>query len=177
MSRSDFKPGALEQLTEDSFKLNFDKLPNVTFYYQEANLPSLTLNVAEQPNLFTTIKRPSNKIEFENFTVSFIVQGDMDNFMEVFNWMKEIGSPEEVAESLKQKEEWELFSNASMEIYAPGWQSSKRVVFKDCFPTELEGINFSILSEGNPVKVNATFAYTTYDIVEVNEGVDNCDLS
>lgn len=177
MSRNDFKPESLNVLYENNFKLSFSKIPNVTFYTQDLEIPSVSIGISEQPTRFTTIKRPGEKITFEEMTVNFKVQEDLQNWIEVFNWMKEIGRPEEITAGMRDLSEQDLVADATIELLTNNFNLNKKIVFRDCFPTNLQGLTLDVKSGDIPVISSVTFAYTTYDIVDSNLTLDNCSVS
>ena len=51
----------------------------------QANIPEMTLGVAEQPTPFKDIPVPGDKIQFGDLQLRFLVDEDLENFMEIQN--------------------------------------------------------------------------------------------
>ena len=63
----------------------------------------LDLGVATQNNYLTDIPRPGEKITFGDLTLSFLVDEDLSNYLEIQNWMRGIGFPEHLIKSMTGK--------------------------------------------------------------------------
>ena len=60
-------------LSPVGFKLKINKSPKVDFLAVQANLPGITLGTALQPNPYKDIELPGEKLVYDDFRVSFIV--------------------------------------------------------------------------------------------------------
>tara|TARA_Y100000034_G_scaffold42377_1_gene51930 strand:- start:247 stop:873 length:627 start_codon:yes stop_codon:yes gene_type:complete len=172
------QPNTNNYLASNYFKLEITRLPLVTYYCQSANLPSLTLTHAEQPNpTGTNIKWIGGKYLWEDFTVSFIIDEDMKNWIEVFEWMQDIAIMTDVKNTMNYNfspgsreghnpgQLDDYFSNAQLAITNSSYKPKLTVNMVDMFPTALSGIQFnSSNTDSEPVIATATFAYTYYTI-------------
>ena len=78
-------------LNKNNFRLLIDKVPNVEYYVRTVNIPGLTFSEAEQPagagvNAFF----PGDKVSFDTLDVNFLVDEDLENFKEIYDWMDKI---------------------------------------------------------------------------------------
>jgi len=103
---------------------------------------------------------------FEDLNVSFVVDEDIKNWTEVFDWMESIGNmrgfgPPVIAESITD----DFFSDILLMVTNSAYQPKYYVQFRDAFPIALSGIEFnSTALETEPIVANATFSYTSYKI-------------
>ena len=81
-------------LSATGFRFILNRTPKVAFFSNSVNVPSLTLGVANQPTYLKDIPIPGDKLEFEDFTVRFLVDENLENYMEIQNWMRGLGYPE-----------------------------------------------------------------------------------
>ena len=90
----------------------------------------------------------------------------MLNWLEVFNWMKDIGTMEKLDKPvIDRKQTMEFFSDILLVVTNSVYKPKYHVRFKDTFPIALSGIDFnSALTENEPVIANATFTYTSYSV-------------
>tara|TARA_Y100000296_G_scaffold21370_1_gene25303 strand:- start:261 stop:884 length:624 start_codon:yes stop_codon:yes gene_type:complete len=171
------QPDTNNYLSSNYFKLEITRLPLVTYHCQSANLPSLTLTPAEQGNpTGTNIKWIGGRYMWEDFTVSFVVDEDMKNWIEVFEWMEDIAIMTDVKNTMnnvypnttKRQNSGQLddyFSNAQLIITNSSYKPKLIASITDMFPTSLSGIQFNSTNTDNePVIATATFAYTYYTI-------------
>ena len=57
---------------QNYFRFELARIPTVTYYTQEVNLPNIIQETQDQPTIFgIPIKRPIGSYRFENLTVSF----------------------------------------------------------------------------------------------------------
>lgn len=160
------QPETNNYLATNYFRLEITRLPTVTYFCQTASLPALTLTPAEQPTAVGLFpKWIGGKYNFEDFTVSFVVDENMKNWLEVFEWMKDIGTMESLTNAIDRKQTQDFFSDILIVVTNSVYKPKYHIRFKDAFPIALSGIDFnSTLTENEPVIATATFTYTSYDI-------------
>ena len=56
----------------------------------------MSLGIANQPTYLKDIPVPGDKIVFEDLTLRFIVDEDLVNYTEIYNWIKGLGYPEDL---------------------------------------------------------------------------------
>jgi len=164
-SALDNQPDTVNYLLPDSFRFHMQRIPKMNYFVQSMNIPALEYSVVTQPTTLVDIKHPGNSFTFPNFQISFILDEDMETFMEIFNWMKtlvaiEAFDPVEVGP--------DNFCDATVHILNSAKNPNFVVNFKQCFPVSLSGIDFnSAISEPEPMIVTVDFAYTAYDIENI----------
>jgi hypothetical protein len=170
-------PTAVNYLKPNSFKFLVAKLPNVTYTCQSANLPALGLGVAVQPTRFADVPHPGDKLNFGDFTIRFLINEDMSNYKELYDWLVGLGTPESGAQwarVLQQRNLFNLngrdsypgvFSDATLLVLDSNNRPTVSLEFKDAFPTSLEGLDFDITSAGMEYFIGiASFRYTRFTV-------------
>ena len=66
------QPDATNPLQPTSFRFFLQKTPEVTYFCQSANIPGISVPPVIQSNVFSDIKQPGDRVEFEDLTVEFI---------------------------------------------------------------------------------------------------------
>jgi len=157
------QPDTSNYLANTYFRFEFTRLPTVTYFCQRVNLPALTFTRAELPTQTgLTVKVPGGKYEHEDLTVSFLVDENMLNWLEVYNWMRSIGVHDEIKETIPYEDR---FSDARIVITNSAFKPNLIVKIRGAFPTSLSGIDFdSTAVETEGVIATATFAFTNYEI-------------
>lgn len=153
-------------LSTNKFRFVLQRAPNVVFFGVGANIPSISLDVATQPTPFIQIPRPGNKIHYEDYTLNFRVDEDMKNYLEVYNWMNDMGFPDDFSGYPRQeKEHGSVYSDASLIILTSKHNPNIEVKFRDMFPVALGAIDFSYENEEvtNPT-CSVTFKYQRFYI-------------
>ena len=167
-------------LSPTGFKLTITRSPKVAFFSNSANIPGMTLGVAVQPSYLKDIDTPGDKITFEDFSIRFLVDEDLKNYMEIQNWIRGLGYPEslkEIYDLQNQKEYVDMSKSNTMDIYSDGTLTvlgsglnpNFKIVFKDLWPYNLSTLNFDA-TDGDIeyFTAEATFKYTIYNITDLN---------
>ena len=157
-------PNNTNFLTNNKFQLKISRCPTVTYFCQRANIPSVSFGTSIQSNpTGIPIRRPGTAYTYEDLQVGFIVNEDMTNWIEMYQWMRDLGvsygrAGEVVAEHQKVATGLLLVTDSK---YKP----IVRVKYMDMYPTFLSGIDFdSALTDTDAVISTVTFAYTHYEI-------------
>ena len=157
-------------LSATSFKFNLAKCPKVDFFSNSCNIPGLSLPVAVQPTYLNDIPRPGDRLDFEDFTLRFLIDENLENLMEIQKWMRGLGYPEnigEFTEMLKEdpSEQGLHTSDGTLLIYNSAFNVNTRIHFKDLFPISLSTVDFdATMTDVDYVTAEVTFKYTIYDI-------------
>ena len=148
------------------FKFNLQKAPTVDFFSQSANIPSINLGVAIQSTYLKDIPDPGDKLVFKDFSIRFLVDENLKNYLEISNWMRGLGYPESLDEAIPLNTE--AFSDGGLVIFNSSMNAIARVNFKDMFPTDLTQLEFDAQNTDiNYIVAEATFKYTVFDIVSL----------
>ncbi|MBT3938700.1 MAG: hypothetical protein HOF44_03205 [Pelagibacterales bacterium] len=159
------QPNEINQLNVVSFETNFTRLPNVNFFCQRINIPSIGLGLASQATPFSDIPVLGDKLLFEQLTLNFIVSEDLSNYLEIYNWLISIGFPEndtqfnlnnsnvEPTENLRSDMNIIINTNKSNPNYS--------ITFRDAFPVSLGSIELDAAATSlEPIILDVSFAYT-----------------
>tara|TARA_B100000287_G_scaffold47148_1_gene42033 strand:+ start:381 stop:917 length:537 start_codon:yes stop_codon:yes gene_type:complete len=154
-------------LLSTGFRFVLQRTPSLTYFCQSCNLPDFQFAQIEQPTRFIPAKHPGRGYNFGDLTIGFLVDEDMVNYLEIFNWMKSLGNVEDHSDYLEKTSEH--FSDASITILNSAMKPNLTINFKDIFPTSISGIDFSSTADDTePILVTASFAYTSFDIEKLS---------
>lgn len=165
-------------LSSIGFKFILNRAPKVSFFANTANIPSITLGVAEQPNYLNNIPVPGDKMEFEDFTLRFLVDENLENYMQIQNWMRGLGFPEsltqiyewqETNESFEQpyKSDMNLYSDGTLLVLNSNKNSNFNVKFRSMFPYQLSTLQFDATNQDEEYfTAEVTFKYLMYNILD-----------
>ena len=160
------QPDTNNYLSNNLFKLEITRLPTVTYFCQTASIPSLTLSPVEQPTAYGV--RPKwigGQYSFEDLNVSFLVDENMKNWIEVYEWMRSIGNMEKYSDSIYRSQTGDYFSDITLTITNSAYKPTHTITFVDAYPIGLSSLDFNSTSnENEPLAVNVTFSYTLYKI-------------
>jgi len=165
-------------LSPNGFLFTIERLPKVSFFTKDINLPSLSLQNLEQQTTLGRIEIPSDKLDFEQLTLNFLVDEKLDNWIEVFKWMQGLGFPENYQQyTIENNRRGNLsllpneadlpknYSDAKLFILGSNNVVTRTVNFVDCFPIALGGIQFDSQNIDVPYVISSlTLEYSYYTI-------------
>ncbi len=148
------------------FKVSIKRLPNVEFFTQRSMVPSISTSPIIQPTRFNPIFQTPDTVNFSNLDLTFIIDEDLNNYTEIFNWMISSAFPENHDQFNKIKNSPEgLFSDISVIIMNSKKNSNIEVSYKNCFPISLSDIQLN--TTDNDVvypEAIASFQYDSFSI-------------
>jgi hypothetical protein len=162
-------------LKPNSFRFQIMRAPNITYTCQSANLPSMQIGAAMQPTPFVDIPHPGDKVQFGDFNIRFLINEDMSNYLEIYNWIKEIGVPEGGADwdraltnrvsAFRDGNYNKAFSDGNLIIIDSNNRPIVKMSFHDMFPVNIEALDFDITTAGMEYFVGiATFRYKLFTV-------------
>ena len=167
-------------LSPTGFKFILNKAPKVSFFGNQVNIPQMTLGVAEQPTYLRDIPLPGDKIQFEDFSLRFLVDENLDNYIEVFNWIRALGYPE----SIDEIKDWQrkdftinqldkttesFYSDATLEVLTSSQNPNFKIKFQDMWPSSLSTLTFDATDEDiSYLTADVTFKYTIFNITDLS---------
>ena len=154
------------------FKFNLAKYPKVDFFSNSARIPELSLAVTTQPSYLKDIDLPGEKLTYGDFTLRFLVDEDMENYMSIYDWMNGLGFPESTKEFQElttdkdgRREMREQYCDGTLRILNSNLREIAKVKFTDLFPTSLSSLDFDATStDVEYFTAEASFKYTIYDL-------------
>lgn len=164
-------------LSATGFKFSLGKYPKVDFFSNSASIPSINLGVAAQPTYLKDIPIPGDKLTYDDFTLEFLVDEELENYFTIHNWISGFGFPDTVEQYKNLLEEDELSpgkqtaysgqSDGTLLIYNSNFNPIAAVVFEGLFPVSLSTIQFDAKTQDvQYVTGQVTFKYTNYRITK-----------
>jgi hypothetical protein len=162
------QPTNISQLNIISFETNFLRMPNVNYFCQRVNIPGISLANTIQSTPFANIPIEGDVLEFEDMSISFIVDENLQNYLEMYNWLVALGFPDRYAQYDNQESQ-AIKSDTNIIINTNKSNPNYSIKFKDVFPVALGAINFDTNNTDlEPVIVEATFKYTgIFDVTKL----------
>jgi len=167
-------------LSPIGFKFSLTKAPKVSFFSNTAQIPGLTLMAAEQPTYLKNIPQPGDKMEFQDFTLRFLIDENLENYMQIQNWMRGLAYPDSLNEiyglwsgqTLKgdPRDPDNLTSDGTLVVLDSTNNPQFMVKYNDMWPTDLTTMQFDATpGDVDYFTAEVTFKYTIYEIMN-NQG-------
>ena len=157
----DRQPSNTNPLVVTDYKFTMQRIPTVTYFCQSAIVPGVNVGEVQQSNYFAPVKRPGN-FTFDDFTISYVVDEELKNWLEIYNWMRSTSNAEDFTEFEGPDQ---YFSDGTLVITNSNMRGKLVVNFKSLFPKSISSIDFTSTStDAEPIIATVTFAYSSYDI-------------
>jgi hypothetical protein len=155
-------------LSPVGFSFQINRCPNMNFFIQSVVLPGVNLGQLSVPNQFKEVPVPGDHITYGELDVTFKINEDMSNYLEIFNWITALGFPDNykqyksIAEKLTYTGD-SVYSDATLTILTSSMNPAMRIEITDLFPTALSPITVdSRDSSIEYIEATASFRFLNY---------------
>ena len=187
----DRQPTKLDYASPTQFKFTITKLPKVEYFCTAANIPGISIPSPTQPTPLADIPLPGDTISFDDLSVTFLVDENLENYREIHGWMYGIGFPfsrtqfgslvdagkdrfpTQGKDSLVTdpgkvkygaKPIGPIFSDATLNVLSSKNLPNIEVRFSDVFPFQLSGLDFNQQADDvNYLTATVSFKYKLYE--------------
>ena len=166
-------------LSPTGFKFTLTRTPKVGFFCNQANIPDLNLGNAVQTTFLKDIDVPGDKIVFGDLNLRFLVDENLENYMEIHNWIRGLGFPESLNQFAKLEQEGlirgnylqdreNIYSDGTLQVLTSSQIPNFQIVFKDMYPYSLSTMTFDATeTDIQYFTADVSFKYTIYNIVDL----------
>lgn len=166
-------------LSPTGFKFSLTRTPKVAFFCNQANIPDLNLGVTEQPSYTKMLPTPGDIIEFGDLSLRFLVDENLENYMEIQNWIRGLGFPEELKQfdNLEKsgtvqgnytKDSQNIYSDGTLQVLTSSQIPNFQIRFQDLFPYSLSTMTFDATNTDiQYFTADVSFKYTIYNIYDL----------
>ena len=166
-------------LNRNNFRLLIDKVPTVEYYVRTVNIPGVTFSEAQQAaGSGVDAFFPGDKASFDTLEVSFIVDEDLANFTEIYDWIDSIvpisnsKNFETYTDTAKTKtnvlasvnNDQNQYSDITLVINTNKNIPNRFIRFHDAFPISLSSIELESGADAEPAICTVSFRFTFYEI-------------
>ena len=184
------QPSKLDYTSPTQFRFLINQLPKVEYFTTEANIPGITLGELDFKTRFKAIPLMGDVLTYEDLTITFIVDENLENYVEMHTWLTAIGFPEntkqfsdfrsatsnvatntrgeskDIGDVKASTPERAMYSDAVLTILTNKNNPVVECRFKDVFPINLGGLTYTQNStDVEYLTSTVTFKYQIYEIV------------
>ena len=184
------QPTALDYSSPTQFRFLINQLPKVQYFTTEANIPGITLSDVELGSPLKNIPMLGDKLTYEDLAISFIVDENLENYIEMHTWLTGIGFPKDrkqfsefrsttsnmstttrgeskdIGDVRATTPEISMTSDAVMTILTNKNNPVVECRFRDIFPTSLSSLDYSQnQTDVEYLTATVNFKYTIYEII------------
>lgn len=169
-------PQNTNYLQPTKFLLTFARALNAQYFCQSVNLPGISINELPQPTPLAPLYVPGNKINYEHFTMTFIVDEELRAWTDIHDWIKGMSFPNSPTQYNQLNQQGRAATQAPQPQYADGIlhihsglnNPNITIHFADMFPVSLSTIDFTTTDDNSTtMTATATFRFAYFDIKRV----------
>lgn len=143
-------------LTQNRATLLIDSIPDVNFSITSFNLPDINVGTIEVPTRFNVGKEGDDRLQFSDLVIEFIIDEDLKNWKQIYDWMNGIGIP-------ISHRQYRGYSNRNLDgtmiIHSSHNNPITTIKFQELFPNSLSGPQFTE-EEGDAVVRKSTVVFS-----------------
>lgn len=155
-------------LQNNAYQLILPRFPLVQYYSTDFILPEVNLPVATAATPYTDLRFAGDKPQFGQMTFNFMIDENLANYEEVFNWLNSIGFAESQIDytNYTNKDPVQPLGEQDVKVVVLSSKGNpiKSITFFDAIPVALSGWPFTTQDqETHYVKASLTMAYTRFE--------------
>ena len=183
------QPTKLDYSSPTQFRFLINQLPKVQYFTVAANIPGITLGEGVFNTPLKDIPLLGDKLTYEDLTITFIVDENLENYIEMHTWLTAIGFPKDrsqfrefrsetsnvktstrgeskdIGDVKASTPELSMTSDAVMTILTNKNNPVVECRFAGVFPTSLSGLTYSQnQTDVDYLTAEVNFKYQIYEI-------------
>ena len=153
-------------LSPVEFRFVIERLPNVTFFTQGVSLPGVNVQPVERGTPFKAMYFSGDRLTYDQFSVTFRVDENMESYKEIYNWMVGLSFPDNYEQhAALGRAENKFYSDGSLLVMSNGKNPNILYNIKDMFPVSLSPVDLdTTVGDIQYVTATVTFQIASYDI-------------
>jgi len=198
------QPTSQDYASPTQFKFSILKLPKVEYFCTAVNIPGISLGSTNQPTPLKVIPQPGDTLTYDNLSMTFMVDENLENYQEIHGWLVGLGFPRDHTEfrnlissgsdrfpvanqsvstepgkaKYGTTDQGPVFSDATLSILTSKNNPVTEIRFRDLFPITLSGLQYD--QQANDVDyLTATvdFRYLIYDFATTSSSTTSVTTS
>ena len=144
------QPININFLSPVGFAFKIKKAPHLNYFIQSASIPGVSIAPIDVPNPFSKVPFVGSQLTYDTLSVTFKVDEDMKNYMEIYDWLIGMGFPKEFDQyqqiAVRPTGEG-IFSDLTLIVNTSAKNPNIEVTYYDAFPTSISALTFDTTSE------------------------------
>jgi len=187
------QPSIMDYASPIQFRFKCAKLPKVEFFCQSANIPGIGLGQTDVETSLKSIPFPGDKVTYQDLSISFLVDENLENYKEIHDWIIGLGFPQNHTQfsdlratssdrfpgtsssnaitgqaTADPLPESGMYSDATLTVLNSKNIAVTEIRFHNIFPTSLGALSYDVqASDVNYLQTNVDFSYMYYEIVQL----------
>ena len=187
------EPTDFDYSQSNQFKVYIPIFPKTEWFVVSCNVPGVTMGQGVVPTPLVDIPIVGEKLTYDQFSMTFIVDEKLQNFMEIHNWLVNMAPPQNTNQFMATTSNYviptgqttkaypadntdsqtitgstsdrQLYCDITLFILSSKINPVATVVMRDAFPTSISSLDYSSQdTDTNYVQCNVSFAFPFYTI-------------
>ena len=142
---------------QTSFMLEIPKFKELNYFIQTAEVPGLTMAGVDAPFKNFQGSVPSNRIDFDQLNLTFLVDEEWENWYSIVQWMKRIRR--------NDRPILDDMSDLTLHLTDSNKNLNKQIIFRGAYPVLLGTLPLeSAVVDTNPLVCSLAFRYQEYEM-------------
>ena len=168
------QPDTFDYAQSSQFLVTLGNFPLAQYFCTTLTLPGVSVGRFDRPTSLANLPMVGDLMTFDDFTMTFLVDENLSNYQEIFNWIVNIGAPSdhsqfnqrERADGLDMKGDRNLYSEIQISILSNKNNPIVRCTLHDSFPLSLGGLTYTTQdTDAAYLTADVTFAYSYYEFL------------
>ena len=139
-----------------NYKIVVGKIPNIEYFCTGVTIPEISIE-GSNPTYSTPtrdIRVYSHKLEYSTLSINTIVDEDLENYTEIYDWIKDLVFSDDTSPLEKSSDITLIIMNSKN-------NSVKKMRFTNAFPVSIGSLEFNSMNESvEYITTNITFEFT-----------------
>jgi hypothetical protein len=158
----------LNMLSPGNFKVTIDssEFANLQFFCTNANVPALSQSEVLQSYGNRQAYFPGDTLDYGTFDITFIVDEELKNYIEVHNWMRKNADVNVLQSTESNFSHEEKLKDIILSIQTNKNTINKQIQFSDAFPISLGDLSFTTQDTAvEYITCSVTFRYNKFEFI------------
>jgi len=155
-------------LQSTKFTFVIPDMPFLKYFCQTVNLPSVSTTEVIVPTPFSNTYRHGDKLVFDAFTITAIMDEDLRVWEETYKWLKSLTRPQsynEYARKTIRDVQTPLYFDGYLTVNTNANNPNIRIKFHNCHPTSIGLVSFDTKVDADVIPTaDFTFRYDLFEI-------------
>lgn len=168
------QPEIFDYAQNSQFRVSFPNYPKVEYFCSAITIPGISLTAVDRPTSLANIPMVGDTVTYENFDMTFLVDEKLENYREIYDWMINIGFPDNHAQFRNQERrdqsgmqrlgDRELYDDLMITVLSSKNNPVVRLRLYEAWPVQLGGLEYTQTgTDTEYLTCDVSWAYMYYD--------------
>lgn len=147
------------------------------YFAQSISHPEISAQAADVPYKRVSVPMLPDKLEFGSLTIDFLMNEDMSNYKEIYDWMERMveqehnmgmgrfGKNSTVGRPIPDNSSITSYCDITVDVLTSQNNANKNIKYINAFPSSLGNVEFNSTSDGTYIVFPVTFRFDYFTIV------------